>query len=146
MPTTTEVPVNTLRIISSVFEPDAVRSGDLTRDQADTLARAIDAQLPYAARESYTCDEIGQKIYHVALVSYDTDGGTRWAVYTSDLNNGSCHLDSADREAADTRYEDEVRQLADCADPGTPWWDVTDVDGVPDRSDIEDETDGDDDL
>ncbi|MEV8439202.1 hypothetical protein AB0425_17645 [Actinosynnema sp. NPDC051121] len=126
-----------IRIISSVFEPDAIQSGELTKDQAEALSEAIQAQMRYAERESYCLDQIKQKTDHIALVPYEVDGERRWAVYTSDVNNGDCYLDSADRETANARYEEEVRQLAACADPGDAWWDSTDVDGVLDRSDVE---------
>ena len=126
-----------MRVIQSTLGP-----AELAEDEGDELVRLIDlaAQMRYRVlRESYCTDSIGQKEHHQALIEYIVpDGGTRFALLSHDPNNIE-YSDSADRAAAEAAYEVVVRSLADCASPGEAWWEHTDVAGVPERDENEEE-------
>ncbi|MFF1444168.1 hypothetical protein [Streptomyces sp. NPDC058295] len=132
-----------LRVIRST-----VQGVDIDTEQEEAFEEAIDAALKARAevRETYSCDEIGQKAYQIALLPYtDPNGANRWAI----LDSGPAELDWQDTDDLDeaiAAYEEWVRAATAGAMPSytedgeeKPLWDESDVDGVS----AEQEYDGD---
>ncbi|MFE7665127.1 hypothetical protein [Streptomyces celluloflavus] len=112
-----------------VLESTSVGVSDgLTPDTAEGLAEL--ARGGDLVRESYSVDESGRRDEEISLRSYETpEGETRWAVVYDSEGNREVS-DSADRATAEGSYEAEVRGLAACAGPDSPWWGHADVVGV----------------
>ncbi|MGW4425787.1 hypothetical protein [Streptosporangium sp. NPDC004631] len=116
----------------NIISDTAGRADGVTTEYADAVRAALDTAVRGADRESTTKNKWGQYTAHAALISYaspDT-GQERWALYYQDEATLEVE-ESTDRAEAETRYEEHVRSLADCAMEGTTWWQSTDVDGVP---------------
>jgi hypothetical protein len=117
--------------------PAAGRSDIADTDERDSLTRAV--QTGHIHRETHTGLVDGKIIDFARVVEYDVPGTetTRFALWR-DQGDLFFILDSADRAAVDTAYEDEVRGLADCDPDG--WWALTDVDDVPLRVDEDEDS------
>ncbi|MGW3091722.1 hypothetical protein [Streptomyces sp. NPDC001108] len=115
-----------MRVLESTY--DSI-SGELTPEAAEELAELARRGTP--ARESYSVDEQSdQRDQEISLRSYKTpEGATRWAVVYDSEDNRAVS-DAADRDVAEAAYEAEVRGLAGCAGPDSPWWGTTDVESV----------------
>ncbi|MEW1551343.1 hypothetical protein [Streptomyces tsukubensis] len=115
-----------MRVLESTFEPVTDELDEETREALAVLA--IDG---YAERTTSCTDSDGQQDIEVTLRGFTApDGQDRWAVVSSGADYRSV-WDGADRAEAEARYEEEVRDLADCTSTGSaPWWTRSDVSGV----------------
>jgi len=133
-----------MRVIHSTTDLAAARDNGLSVTEVSVLVALIGEAANKGgawrpARESYCTDSIGQKVSHAALVAYMApDGSERWGLLVCDPNEAE-YSDSTDRAVVEAAYEVVVRSLADCASPGEAWWEHTDVAGVPERDENEEE-------
>ncbi|MFF7795586.1 hypothetical protein [Streptomyces sp. NPDC007991] len=117
----------------------SIQNIDIDADQADDFEAAIDAAITRRdqVRETFSCDEIGQKAYHLALLPYtDPNGEHRWAIFDSGPTEYDCQ-DTDDLDEAITAYEEWVRGATAGAMPSydedgeeLPLWDESDVEGI----------------
>lgn len=110
----------------------SVTAVDVTPDYSDAVRAQLKDAVRHCLRESYSKNRWGQYAAHSALISYQSPdtGEERWGIYYED--DAVLELEEAStRQEAEERYEEFVRSMADCAMPGSSWWQVTDVDGVP---------------
>lgn len=122
-----------MRVVVSTLE-----GSEIDADLAAKIDTIIEAGIRTPQRETYDRDEIGQKVYHAAVVAYVEPGTEmrRWALYWADPAERFVH-DCADEAEAVEVYEDNVRQWAVDNDgvvdrEGKPFrFDYTDVTGAP---------------
>lgn len=117
-----------------------IQSIDIDADQAEAFEAAIDQAIARRdqVRETFSCDEIGQKEYHLVLLPYtEPNGEHRWAVFDYGPTEYDCQ-DTDDLDEAIAAYEEWVRRATASASPSydedgeeIPLWDESDVEGVP---------------
>lgn len=116
-----------------------VTSIDVTPEHAEKIETLLEDALRSADRETYSLDEIGQKEYLSAVITY-TDpatGDTRYGIYDADGATRELE-DTEDEDEAHARYEELVRARAENLDRDEDGaeigFDASDVDGVPVKS------------
>lgn len=113
-----------------------VTTADVTPDYAAAVEELLPEASRFPERETYDLDEIGQKAYQTALLTFTCPetGQTRWAVYDEDPATRELE-DTSERAEAEARYEELVRaRAADMGydNDGEPeTFTVSDVEGVP---------------
>ncbi|MGW9439604.1 hypothetical protein [Streptomyces sp. NPDC055607] len=116
-----------MRVLLSTYESV---TPDLDDEEREALAELAGAGT--VMRATHATDTYGQEGVEVRLRGYTTeDGQERWALISSghDYRDVS---DTADEAEADAAYEQEVRNLAECAgEDDAPSWGYSDVPGVP---------------
>jgi hypothetical protein len=130
----------TSRIIRSTWQKADIEDPEY----AEQIIEAIDAEAHGAVRKSTAGTGSDSELAYVVQFTDPATGDVLWAYHYSDAT-GTEYIDYPIRATAEAYYEEQVRGLQGCLD-GVPdpvtggpqyWWDVTDVDGVSVKSEID---------
>lgn len=115
-----------MRIIESSYVP----SDGVSPEESERVLEAVASGVTVRASEA--SDRYGSVDAYLRIVAFTGPlGDGRWAVVAVDPQ-GSETADTDDEREAVAAYEEQVRDLAGCQAAGTgPWWDRSDVSGVP---------------